>query len=171
MQVKPRHASSNFRRIHKGDQVTMSEERNQHERPSRLTYHDAQVRAASRREKFYNLVMKAIGELPPAFQERLENVDVIVADWPTPAQLTRNNVKSRFSLLGLYEGIPHTRRGQGYGMVLPDKITIFRKPIESRCHSWEEVEEEVSKVVRHEIAHHFGIEEQRLQTLENDKKP
>jgi predicted Zn-dependent protease with MMP-like domain len=56
-------------------------------------------------------------------------------------------------------------------MVLPDKITIFRKPIESRCHSWEEVEEEVSKVVRHEIAHHFGIEEQRLQTLENDKEP
>jgi len=149
----------------------MSDERNQHERPSRLTYHDAQVRAASRREKFYNLVMKAIGELPPAFQERLENVDVIVADWPTPVQLARNNVKSRYSLLGLYEGIPHTRRGQGYGMVLPDKITIFRKPIETRCHSWEEVEKEVGKVVRHEIAHHFGIEEHRLQTLENDKEP
>ncbi len=169
MQVKPRHASSDFRRIPKGDQDTMSDERNQHERPSRLTYHDAQVRAASRRERFYNIVMKAIGELPPAFQKRLENVDVIVADWPTPVQLARNNVKSRYSLLGLYEGIPHTKRGQGYGMVLPDKITIFRKPIETRCHSWEEVEKEVGKVVRHEIAHHFGIEEHRLQTLENEK--
>lgn len=71
-------------------------------------------------------------------------------------------------MLGLYEGVPRTRRGQGYGMVLPDKITIFRKPIETRCRSWEEIEKEVAKVVRHEIAHHFGIEEHRLQNLENN---
>ncbi len=128
-------------------------------------------RSAIQRAKFQDAVMKAINNLHPAFRERLENVDIVVADWPTPVQLARNNVKSRYSLLGLYEGVPHTRRGQGYGMVLPDKITIFRKPIESRCHSWEEIENEIGKVVRHEIAHHFGIDELRLRTIENDKQP
>jgi predicted Zn-dependent protease with MMP-like domain len=101
----------------------------------RRTLYDPQ-RAAAQREKFYTLVTKAIDELPPEFQDRLENVDVVVEDWPSPAQLARNNIKSRFSLLGLYEGVPHLHRGPGYGMVLPDKITIFRKPIEARCHSW-----------------------------------
>jgi predicted Zn-dependent protease with MMP-like domain len=125
-------------------------------------------RSALQRARFQDLVMKVISELPQAFQQRLENVDVVVADWPSPIQLARNNLKSRYSLLGLYEGVPRTRRGQGYGMVLPDKITIFRKPIETRCRSWEEIEKEVAKVVRHEIAHHFGIEEHRLQNLENN---
>ncbi len=147
----------------------MAEETGPDEKPAgRRVYYDL-ARAAQQREKFYDLVMKAIDELAPEFRERLENVDVVVEDWPSPAQLARNNVKSRFSLLGLYEGVPHIHRGPGYGMVLPDKITIFRKPIEARCHSWHEVEEEVGRVVRHEIAHHFGIDDQRLHTLENEK--
>jgi len=147
----------------------MTEETGPDEKPAgRRVYYDL-ARAALLREKFYNLVMKTIDELPPEFHDRLENVDVVVEDWPSPAQLIRNNVKSRFSLLGLYEGVPHIHRGPGYGMVLPDKITIFRKPIEARCHSWQEVEEEVGRVVRHEIAHHFGINDARLRTLENDK--
>lgn len=125
-------------------------------------------RSALQRARFQDVVMKVINELPQAFQERLENVDVIVADWPTPVQLARNNVKSRYALLGLYEGVPRTRRGQAYGMVLPDKITIFRKPIEARCRSSKEIEEEIAKVVRHEIAHHFGIDEHRLQKIENN---
>ena len=147
----------------------MSEEPRPDESPARRRVYYDMARAAQQREKFYNLVMKAINELPPEFHDRLENVDVVVEDWPSPAQLARNNVKSRFSLLGLYEGVPHLRRGPGYGMVLPDKITIFRKPIEARCHSWQEVEEEVGRVVRHEIAHHFGIDDDRLRTLENEK--
>jgi predicted Zn-dependent protease with MMP-like domain len=68
--------------------------------------------------------------------------------------------------MGLYEGVPHTRRGHGYGMVLPDKITVFRKPIEARCRSWQEVEWEVHRVVRHEIAHHFGTDEDTLRMIE-----
>ena len=147
----------------------MSEEPKPDEQPARRRIYYDLARAASQREKFYKLVMKAIDELPPEFQDRLENVDVIVEDWPSPAQLARNNIKSRFGLLGLYEGVPHIRRGPGYGMVLPDKITIFRKPIVARCHSWQEVEEEAARVVRHEIAHHFGIDDHRLRTLENDQ--
>lgn len=147
----------------------MSQEPGPTEKPAgRRVYYDL-ARLAQQRAKFHNLVIKAINELPPEFHDRLENVDVVVEDWPSPAQLSRNNVKNRFSLLGLYEGVPHLKRGPGYGMVLPDKITIFRKPIEARCHSWQEVEEEVGRVVRHEIAHHFGIDEYRLRTLENNK--
>jgi predicted Zn-dependent protease with MMP-like domain len=148
----------------------MSEEYEPVEDTALARSRDAQLRAEQRREKFYDLVMKAVEELPPIFQEKLENVDIVVADWPTPAQLAKSNIRSRFGLLGLYEGIPHTRRGPGYSMVLPDKITVFRKPIESRCHSWKEVEEEISRVVRHEIAHHFGFEESELRDIEGHNK-
>lgn len=140
------------------------------EPPSVSRVRDAQARAAARRERFYDLVMKAIDELPPDFKDRLENLDVIVADWPTPPQLARANVRSRFGLLGLYEGVPHTRRDRGYGMVLPDKITIFRRPIEARCRSWSDVEDEIQSVVWHEIAHHFGMDEHTLRSIESKRR-
>ena len=148
----------------------MSEEHSPFERNTGPRDRDAEARAALRRERFYELVMQVIDKLPSEFQDKLENLDVIVADWPTPAQLARSNIRSRFGLLGLYEGVPHTRRDRGYGMVLPDKITIFRKPIETRCHSWGEIEEEIKRVVWHEIAHHFGTDEQRLRTIESNRR-
>jgi predicted Zn-dependent protease with MMP-like domain len=147
----------------------MSEEDRPVERPAGFRHQDAQARAQMRRERFYDLVMKAIDELPLEFQGNLENLDVVVTDWPSATQLANSNIRSRYGLLGLYEGVPHTRRGRGYGMVLPDKITIFRKPIESRCRSWSEVEEEIGKVVRHEIAHHFGTDEHTLRTIEGKR--
>jgi predicted Zn-dependent protease with MMP-like domain len=70
------------------------------------------------------------------------------------------------TLLGLYEGVPQTKRSRGYGMVLPDRIAIFQKPIEDMCRSEAEVEAEIGKVVRHEIAHHFGLDEWELQRIE-----
>jgi predicted Zn-dependent protease with MMP-like domain len=122
-----------------------------------------------RRERFLDLVAQAVAELPPEFGERLDNIDLVVEDWPTPRQLARAGARSRFALLGLYEGVPHTKRGQGYAMVPPDKITIFRKPIQARCRSESEVAEEVRRVVQHEIAHHFGLSEERLRLIESDK--
>lgn len=148
----------------------MSEEHSPVERNARRGSRDAEARAALRRERFYDLVMKAIHELPPEFQDKLENLDVVVADWPTPSQLASSSIRSRFGLLGLYEGVPHTKRDRGYGMVLPDKITIFRKPIEARCHSWGEIEEEIKRVVWHEIAHHFGTNERKLRTIESNRR-
>ena len=148
----------------------MSEEFEPIEETALSRSRDAQLRAEQRREKFYDLVMKSIEELPPIFKERLENVDIVVTDWPTPAQLAHSNIRSRLGLLGLYEGVPHTRRGPGYSMVLPDKITVFRKPIEVRCHSWKEAEEEIGRVVRHEIAHHFGFDEGKLRDLEGHNR-
>lgn len=118
------------------------------------------------RDHFRDLVSRAIDDLPDEFRERLENVDVVVADYASSGQLDRVGAGRKHRLLGLYQGVPLTRRGRGYGMVPPDKITIFQKPIESICHNDEEIVTEVGRVVRHEIAHHFGIGDDRLRELE-----
>ncbi len=102
-------------------------------------------------------------------QERLENVDVVVEDEPTRSQLRKSRVRRNETLLGLYEGIPRTRRDTGYGLVLPDKISIFQKPIEEKCRGEDEITREVERVVRHEIAHHFGIGDDTLRKIESRK--
>jgi len=122
------------------------------------------------RDRFETLVIRAVSELPSEFQSRLANVDVVVEDWPTARQLGQAGVGSRTRLLGLYQGVPQTRRSQGYDMVLPDKITIFRKPIERLCRSPEEVQRRIGEVVRHEIAHHFGTDEKTLRRIEGRRR-
>lgn len=117
------------------------------------------------RDRFRRLVAEAIEELPEEFLDQLHNVDVVIEDRPTRAQLSRTRVRPGRTLLGLYEGVPQTRRGRHYGLVLPDKITIFQGPIENRCSSDREIREAVRGVVRHEIAHHFGIDDDRLDML------
>lgn len=107
--------------------------------------------------------------LPEEFQERLENIDVVVEDWPSQNQLTRLGLRDRHELLGLYQGIPLTERGGHYGLVPPDKITIFQRPIEAVCRGDANIVDEVGRVVRHEIAHHFGIDDRRLKELEEDR--
>jgi len=121
------------------------------------------------REKFETLVAEAIDNLPLEFRNRLENVDVVVEDWPTSGQLKKVKLSHRSQLLGLYQGVPQTNRGRGYGLVPPDKISIFRKPIEGQCHSNEEIGVKITEVVCHEIAHHFGIDERTLRSIENKK--
>jgi len=78
-------------------------------------------------------------------------------------------LKSNYTLLGLYEGVPKTRRGRHYGLVPPDKITIFQKPIEAICRDDSQITAEIQKVVKHEIAHHFGISDARLSQIEKGK--
>jgi predicted Zn-dependent protease with MMP-like domain len=119
-------------------------------------------------EKFENLVIRAVESLPEEFRERLDNVDVVVADEPTRHQLTKTERQRGETLLGLYEGVPLTERTQGYGFVVPDMITIFQRPIEEMCRSDSEIIDEVRKVVLHEIAHHFGISDERLRELGMD---
>ena len=117
--------------------------------------------------RFEALVTRALDALPAEFRARLENVDVMVEDWPTPKQVREAGLRTRMQLLGLYEGIPQTERGSGYNLVLPDKITIFHKPIERVCRNDREIEAEVQKVVHHEIAHHFGISDDALRMIED----
>jgi len=118
------------------------------------------------RDRFEWLVARAIDSLPNEFLTRLENIDVVVEDWPTQGQLARVGLRRGETLLGLYEGVPLTRRGGHYGLVPPDKITIFQKPIETKCRHDAEITAEIQRVVRHEIAHHFGIGDARLEQLE-----
>jgi predicted Zn-dependent protease with MMP-like domain len=117
------------------------------------------------RAKFEELVDKAVKSLPQEFFNHLENIDVLVEDQPTLSQLRKSKLQANQTLLGLYEGVPQTRRNSNYGMVLPDKITIFQKTIEAKCRDEAEIIAEIEKVVKHEIAHYFGISDGRLREI------
>ncbi len=117
------------------------------------------------RRRFERLVSRALRQLPPDIRGRLDNVAVVVEDEPSPYQLASSGVRPGDTLLGLYQGIPLTQRSSSYGMVLPDKVTIFRKPIESICASDQEIVRQVRQTVIHEIAHHFGLSESDLRRL------
>ena len=116
-------------------------------------------------EEFHALVKEALDSLPDFFREKLSNVEVLVADWPTPAEVRAAGARSRYELLGLYQGIPLTHRTGNYTMVLPDKITIYRMPIERICRSRRAIVRQVRRTVLHELAHHFGISDDRLREL------
>jgi predicted Zn-dependent protease with MMP-like domain len=122
------------------------------------------------RAEFEQLVSLAVGVLPHEFTAKLENIDIVVEDWPTADQLRRAGLGRGEILLGLYQGVPLTKRGQGYGLVPPDKITIFQKPIEAKCGQYGiEVTAEIARVVKHEIAHHFGISDAQLDQIERKR--
>lgn len=116
-------------------------------------------------DDFADMAFEALDGLPPAVQGWMENVQVVVEDWPTRAQLREAEVPRGETLLGLYEGVPQTGRTSDYGMVVPDKITIFRGPILDFCETEAELAREVRRTVLHELAHHFGIDDDRLVEL------
>ena len=118
------------------------------------------------RERFEQLVVKAIENLPEEFLALMDNVDVVVEDYATVEQLESEETEDGTFLLGLYEGIPQTCRGSYYGMVVPDKIIPFQKAIESVAVTDDEIEQQIQKTVRHEIAHHFGSSEETLRKIE-----
>jgi predicted Zn-dependent protease with MMP-like domain len=105
---------------------------------------------------FEQEVTEALESLPPDLRDAVSNVVIVVEDEPPPGQ----------PLLGLYQGIPLTRRGSGYSGVLPDKITIYQGPLERLYGSDREaLRRQIRRVVLHEIAHHFGISDERLEEL------
>jgi predicted Zn-dependent protease with MMP-like domain len=108
------------------------------------------------RADFELLVSEALDEVPPELAGLIDNVAVFVEDDAPP---------SDSGLLGIYEGIPLTERGNWYGGVLPDRITIYRNPTLAICETVEDVVDEVNITVVHEIAHHFGIDDARLHEL------
>jgi predicted Zn-dependent protease with MMP-like domain len=112
-------------------------------------------------EEFDELVAEAVESLPEQFLSRLDNVDVVVAEEPTPGQLAENGLESGETLFGLYEGVSLVDRA-GYGEVLPDKITIFQRPLEESYAEPGELIEQIRLTVAHEIAHHFGISDEEL---------
>jgi len=93
---------------------------------------------------------------------------VVIEEQASPDLLSEMDLRSPFDLLGLYQGIPIDQRGFYYGNVLPDKITLFQLPIESVCRTKEEIAEKVREVVIHEVGHYFGLDEDRLEELEEE---
>ncbi len=96
---------------------------------------------------------------------RIENVDIVIDDVASSSQLIGTGIEDKMELLGLYEGIPLNER-YGYDMVLPDKITIFQRPVEAICSTEEEIKLEIRTTVVHEIGHHFGFSDEELHKLE-----
>lgn len=116
-------------------------------------------------ETFERLVAEALDALPEFFREKLDNVVIVVEDWPDRETMRLAKVRSRTELLGFYHGVPLTERTSSYSLIVPDRISIYRCPIELQCRTPEEVRETVQRVLRHEIAHHFGLDDDRLQEI------
>jgi len=125
------------------------------ERPPRRLY----------RARFERLVDRALRQLPDRWADQLDNVAIVVAEEPSPAQRLAAGVGPDVELYGLYEGIPQPQRPSTYGMVLPDRITIFQRSIEADCRSEAAIVAEVRHTIIHELAHHFGIDDARLDEL------
>lgn len=114
---------------------------------------------------FGRLVDAAVARLPAEFRERLGSVAIVVDDEPTPEQLASVGARGLF---GLYEGVPRTRWGAD-GAAVPSKITLFRGPLERTYRQPDTLAAAVEDVVRHEVAHHFGIDDARLRELQRRK--
>lgn len=120
-------------------------------------------------EKFEKLVEEGIKAIPKKFLEMLDNVALVIEEEPTPEQLSELKERRGSLILGLYEGIPKTKRWH-YAQVLPDKITIFKKAIEKVARSEEEIKKIVKDTVWHEIAHHFGMDEKSVREASQRRK-
>lgn len=122
-------------------------------------------------ERFEELVEEAIQDLPPEFADRLDNIDVVTERRPSARTLRDMGLLGHGTLLGLYQGVPQTRRTSDYGNVLPDRVVIYRDPAlahaaEDRLEG-ETLEGAVRRVVRdtvlHEVGHHFGLSDPDLE--------
>jgi predicted Zn-dependent protease with MMP-like domain len=121
-------------------------------------------------EDFEKLVTSAFFRLPDKIKNKINNVVFLVEDQAREGRLKERNIMLGTVLLGLYEGIPRTKRGEGYFYVLPDKITIFQQPIENICGGdSEKIKELVYQVLWHEVGHHFGFSESGIRQLENKR--
>ena len=122
------------------------------------------------KKEFEKLVKQSVLELPEKIRKTMENVAIVIENRPSQENLRQVGIRYGNILLGLYEGVPQTKWGKGFGMVLPDKITIFQESIEKFAKSSEEIKELVKNTVWHEIAHHFGFSEKGIRELEAKKR-
>ncbi len=121
-------------------------------------------------ERFEELVREALTLLPEEIARRIDNVDIEVHDQPTASQLRSTGVPEGHTLLGLYTGIPLTKRNTGYNLIPPDRIIIFKRPLERISSDEDDLVERVTATVIHEVAHHFGISDQRLNEIEAERR-
>ena len=118
------------------------------------------------RNEFEALVKGALKELPKEFKDKLQNVDVVIEEDPDMDTVKTLGLGAKGRFLGLYQGVPLKDRTHYYGIVMPDKITLYKQNIELTCKARSlDIREEVKHVIQHEIAHHFGISDKRLKDL------
>lgn len=112
------------------------------------------------------MVVRALEEIPKEFRDKFENIDIVLEDAPNMDTVKALGLGSKGRLLGLYQGVPLKDRTHYYGMVMPDKITLYMANIEYSCRrTGSDIYQEVRHVLEHEIAHHFGITDKRLEDL------
>jgi len=111
---------------------------------------------------FEELVLVALVTLPDEFRTALKNIDIVVEDFPPLDVLTRTGVANGFGLLGLYQGVPLKDRGPHYSGTLPDKISVFKVPLESSVDTIDELMPLVQHVVLHELGHYFGLSDDEM---------
>lgn len=140
--------------------------------PSQLRWSSIQIPfwmtgkiSTMKRTDFERLVAEALDNLPPFIQEKMVNVEVLIEPWPSRQDLIQAGVPPGSTLLGLYHGIPLTERTHNYALVPPDTITLYQVPLERAAGIPENVPQIVRHTVIHEIAHHFGISDDRLREL------
>lgn len=115
------------------------------------------------------MLNQAFDELPQEYITNLSNVAVVWEYDPAPEQRRKMQLREYQTLFGLYEGIPQPQRGAGYNLVLPDKITIFKNPIVQAFTGEQAIKEQVKRTLWHEIAHHYGLDHDRIDELEHRK--
>jgi len=116
-------------------------------------------------EQFAKMVGKSMDLLAKQMED-VKNVGIVIADEPTPEQRIKLELRGNETLFGLYEGIPLTKRTNNYSGVLPDKITLFKLPLAWHANDLKELQEEIHKTLWHELAHHFGLDHDRIHELE-----
>ncbi len=117
------------------------------------------------RVQFERAVKKAIEGLPEPFRSRISNLAVVVEDVAPPEVLDQLGLEDPQELLGLYQGVSLARRGFYYGNVLPDRISLYRKPIEAQCSNQAEMIRLIQEVVLHELGHYFGLDDEIMEKI------
>ena len=118
------------------------------------------------REEFEAVVAEAANNLPEAFRDQIANLEFSVEEWANGADYARTGTPSNAWLLGVYRGVPLTKRGGYYNMTLPDTIVVFRQPLQRIARDEADLRERIRHVVRHEVAHYFGISDDRLREID-----
>ena len=118
------------------------------------------------RERFQQLVVEAVTLIPKRFRREMKNLAVVVEDEPGPDLLAEMEIEPPDSLYGLYQGTPLPERTWGYGNTLPDRITLFQRPIEEGCEDEDEVRAAIGETLIHEVGHYFGLSEEEIEEIE-----
>ncbi len=121
-------------------------------------------------EEFDRLISQAMNELPQKYIQGLDNVAIVQANEPTEEQKIKMKLDNQHLLLGLYEGIPLTQRGNGYSFVLPDKITLFKYALQAVSYDESSLFEQIKRTLWHEIAHYYGLGHGRIDEIQNHSK-